>query len=119
VRVLIADDNSEIRSALGLVLYELWPDCVTVEARDADEAAAHLDTLHAVRLDLILLDWELPGIDAPGFIAGLGSRFPECPVIAMSSRPEVREQSLVAGAAHFVGTNDPPQQLLELLRSLR
>lgn len=118
MRVLIADDNPEIRSALGLVLCELWPDCVTVEARDAGEVAAYLEALHAGRLDLVLLDWELPGIDAPRFIRHVGSRFPGCLVIAMSSRPEVRNQSLAAGAAHFVGTNDPPQQLVELLRSL-
>ena len=115
MRVLIADDNSEIRSALGLVLRELWPDCEVENARDGAEALCLLESRGA---DLVLLDWELPGIHAPRFTRDLCTRFSACPVIAMSSDPEAREQSLAAGAAYFVGTSDPPQRLLGLLRSL-
>jgi CheY-like chemotaxis protein len=115
VRVLIADDNSEKRSALGLVLRELWPDCEVDDARDGTEA---LSRLRAGNVDLVLLDWELPGIEVPAFIGELGRSLPDCAVIAMSSDPAARERSQAAGVSYFVGTNDPPQRLLELLDGL-
>jgi two-component system response regulator DesR len=115
VRVLIADDNSEKRSALGLFLRELWPDCEVDEVRDGTEA---LCSLRARSVDLVLLDWELPGVEAPAFIDELGRCLPGCAVIAMSSDPAARERSQAAGVSYFVGTNDPPQRLLELLDGL-
>ena len=60
VRILVADDNKEIRSALRLVLGELCPGCAIEEARDGLEA---LDLLETQGLDLMLFDWEAP---APG-----------------------------------------------------
>ncbi len=116
VIVLIADDNKEIRSALGLVLRELWPGCEVVEAGSCDEALAGL--LATPEPDLVLLDWDLDGHGGRKLAAAAREKVPRCPVIAMSGLPEHREESLAAGAAHFVGTSDPPALLLDLLRRL-
>ena len=56
MRILLADDNAEIRAALRLLLEELGE-------RDISEAADELQLLSVLGqspVDVILLDWELP-----------------------------------------------------------
>jgi CheY-like chemotaxis protein len=112
VRVLIADDNKEIRSALTLVLNELWPHCEVAEACHGADVPA---TVEGWQPDLVLLDWDLDGGPAGHVVDHLKSRYPASAVVAMSSRPEGRDESLLAGATAFVGTSDPPERLFELL----
>jgi CheY-like chemotaxis protein len=127
MRVLIADDNARIRSAIRLVLEELdgrvVPEapcgtaptparCTVLEAADAAEAVTQL-TGHEV--DVVLLDWELPGLEAVHVVDEIKKRCPDSTVIAMSGDPEARRSSLRLGADHFVSKNDPPAKLLELL----
>jgi CheY-like chemotaxis protein len=130
LRVLVADDNGEIRSALRLALLEIsdqWAmaqnpheespsaSCTILEATCAAEV---LLLLKKQDIDVVLLDWELPGFDAPGMLPEIGTLVPGCTVIAMSGLPEAREHSLQSGADYFVGRNDPPRILLDLLRGL-
>jgi len=112
VRVLIADDNKEIRSALTLVLNELWPHCEIGEAGHGVDVPAIVERSQP---DLVLLDWDLDGGPAGHIVDHIKSHHPASAVVAMSSRPEGREESLLAGATAFVGTNDPPERLFELL----
>ena len=131
MRVLIADDNREIRSALRLALLEVstqWatakddkeepaPACCTIlEAGDATDA---LVLLHWRDVDVLLLDWELPGFDAITMFPQIRARLLRGTVIAMSGGPEHRSLSLRLGADHFVGKSDPPARLLDLLRGLQ
>ncbi|MHB1415734.1 MAG: response regulator [Chloroflexota bacterium] len=124
MRILLADDRPEIRSALRLLL-EQDPD-VTV----AGEAAAVEDLLVELERhnpDLLLLDWELPGLEAGEERAGddgrllahLSERCPELRVVALSGRPEAQEASLAAGASAFVSKCDPPERLLAVLHKGR
>ncbi len=141
MRVLLADDSREIRSALRLALSEVTapgakpgraaPEkalpgragkkpapapCTVLEAKDMAEMAVFLATYQD--LDLILLDWELPGLDVVQMMALVRARNPRCVVVAMSGDPGARDRSLKLGADHFVAKNDPPSRLLGLLRDL-
>jgi len=115
MRILVADDNREIRSALHLVLTEVCPGVTIEEAGDGETAR---ELLRRYPLDLVLYDWDLPGLDAARFAADATEVSPCCEVIAMSGRPEARREALLAGAGYFVGTNDPPSRLVGLLRLL-
>ena len=115
MRVLVADDNREIRSALRLALLELSDQWAIMEAGDA---AATLTLLERQDVDVVLLDWELPGFDAATMLTQIKARAPGCTVIALSGCPEARNVSLQLGADHFVSKSDPPVNLLELLRGL-
>jgi CheY-like chemotaxis protein len=120
MRTLLADDNGKIRAALRLLLHELGEQDVV----EAAETAGALAALDAGGVELVLLDWEL--VDGP-FGSDDGSRFveelrrkaPGCRVIAMSGRPEARQDSLRAGCDAFVSRNDPPDLLLALLQQER
>jgi CheY-like chemotaxis protein len=117
MRVLIADDNGEIRAALRLLLEELVEGDI-LEAGDLGEALA---ALPGGGVDVVLLDWELPegryaGRCAMEFVRESKRSVAGCRVIAMSGRPESRLESLLAGCDGFVSKNDPPDRLLALLR---
>ena len=113
MRVLIADDNKEIRSALTLVLREMWPNCEIAEVGQAADAVTRLDNWSP---ELVLLDWHLEG--GPTVTRSIRKRYPACAVVAMSSLPEERDEALRSGATAFIATNDPPDVLINLLARL-
>jgi DNA-binding NarL/FixJ family response regulator len=120
VRVLIADDQPQVRSALRLLLGQEPGVTVVGEAEDAEQA---LKLATGRQPDLVLLDWELPGRPAADASAGTGQRLlpalrarrPCLKVVALSGRPEARRAALAAGADAFVSKGDPPEQLLAAL----
>ena len=61
---------------------------------------------------LVLLDWELPGLEADGLLPTLRELCPRLKVIALSGRPEARHAALDAGVDAFVSKGDPPERLL-------
>lgn len=117
IRILLADDQSKVRSALRL-LVEQEPGLIIVgEATEAENLLAQVE---ATQPDLVLLDWELPGLqtDDPSTDSGQGrlstlrTLCPGLKVIALSGQPEARRAALAAGADAFVSKGDPPEQLL-------
>lgn len=114
MRVFLADDQSKVRSALRLLL-EQDPEMSVVG--EAAEAGDLLIQVRAVRPDLVLLDWELPGLQtANPLLPALRTRCPRLSVIALSGRPEARQAALAAGADAFVSKGDPPERLLMAVR---
>jgi len=109
MRVLLADDQSKVRSALRLVLEQQPGIHVLGEAVDT---TGLLGWVKATRPDLVLLDWELPGLEANSLLPTLRQLCPHLKVIALSGRPEARGAALAAGADAFVSKGDPPEQLL-------
>jgi CheY-like chemotaxis protein len=111
VRILLADDNPEIRSALRLLAEELGHSAF--EATDAAELLKHLSKGGA---DMLLLDWELPGLSPDTHMWEIRGLCPCCVVVAMSSRPEARAESGRLGAEAFLGRHEPPDVLIKLLQ---
>ncbi len=108
--VLLADDQSKVRSALRLLLQQQSDIDVLGEAVDA---TGLLDWVRVTCPDLVLLDWELPGRQpSADLLAALRTQCPHLVVIALSGRPEARAAALAAGADAFVSKGDPPEALL-------
>jgi DNA-binding NarL/FixJ family response regulator len=116
MRVLIADDQPRVRSALRLLLRQDPAMVVVGEAGDAEEALKLVATRAP---DLVLLDWELPGRRNGTTLAGLRMAQPALKVIALSGRPEARQAALAAGADVFVSKGDPPEHLLAAVDDCR
>ncbi len=117
MRVLLADDQTEVRSALRLLLEQLEL-CIAGEVADRAMLPAAVEALEP---DLVLLDWELGARrgEAPAgreMIRELRARQPQVAIIALSSHPEVRAAALAAGADGFVSKGDAPDALLAALR---
>ena len=115
MRVLLADDQSRVRSALRLVLEQQQGVSILGEAVDATSL---LDWVKAACPDLVLLDWELPGLETDSLLSALRARCPHLKVVALSGRPEARQAALDAGADAFVSKGDPPEWLLRTLRAV-
>ncbi len=123
MRVLLADDQSEVRSALRLLL-EQNPDVEVVgEAARADDLLAQVKTscpgacgecANSVGY-VVLLDWELAHRDAAELPRLLRSVCPFLSVVALSGRPEARQAALAAGADAFVSKVDAPERLLAVI----
>lgn len=119
MRVLLADDQAWLRSALRLLLEQEADVEVIAEAA---EARSLLSKAQRTRPHLVLLDWELPGMRAGGgheLLAALREISPNVSVIVLSGRPEANTFALDAGADFFVSKADPPEALLAALRAVR
>lgn len=99
-RILIADDNADMREYLGRILGQNY----LVEAVGDGEAA--LDRIRANRPDLVLADVMMPKMDGIGLVATIrGDRQTRSlPVILLSARAgeESRIEGLQAGADEYL-----------------
>ncbi len=112
VRVVIADDQSMVRSGLRLLL-DVEPDIeVVAEAADGAEAARMVD-LH--RPDVVLMDVRMPGVDGIEATAEVVARHEAVRVLILTTfdDDEVDFASLQAGASGFLLKNAPPEELIE------
>jgi two-component system response regulator DesR len=115
IRVILADDQTNVRSALHRLLKHEPGVKVVSEVSEAKELASQVRTIHP---DLVLLDWGLPGLSAMGSLPGLRLNNSKLLVIVMSGRPEARQTALAAGANAFVSKIDPPENLLDTLHAM-
>jgi DNA-binding NarL/FixJ family response regulator len=116
MHILLADKQAEVRSALRFLLGQELGMSVVGEVA---EASALLTQAAAVQPDVVLLDWELPGLLATNLLSALHSGGRLTIVIALSGRPEARRAALDAGVDAFVSKGDPPERLLAILYAVR
>jgi len=116
MRVLLADDQAKVRSALRLLLKHQPGISILGEAVDT---TGLLDWVKAACPDLVLLDWELPGLEVDDLLPTLHELCPRLAVIALSGRPEARQAALDAGVDAFVSKGDPPERLLAAMEKCR
>lgn len=114
MRVLLADDEPKVRAALRLTLEQLKVIDKIDEAQDADSMVR---LLHAVSPDLLLVDWELPGLQRGAWLPDL-CQMPSLKVIVLSGRCHVSQLALASGADAFVSKCEPPDRLFDTLRAL-
>jgi DNA-binding NarL/FixJ family response regulator len=112
VRVLVADDDADTRSAIRLLLDE-EPDLNV--AADCETVVGLVERVQCSQSDVVLIDWDLAGDE----LQRLRAAVPDCRVVALSCRPEQQAQALRGGADSFVCKGDPPEALLQVLRGLR
>ncbi len=111
MRILLADDQPGVRFALGKLLKRQPGLELAGEAASAAACAECLAGAEAGTIDLVLLDWELPGISA-GLLRSLRQACPGLLIIALSGRPEAGPAALASGADAFVSKGEPAEQLL-------
>jgi len=114
MRVYIADDQARVRDALRLLLTQEHDLQVVGEA---DDARLLLREAKKLRPDLILLDWELPGLSETHPLESLRKAAPAAKVIALSGQSDKSAVALREGAFAFVSKTDPPEVLLAALYS--
>ena len=118
MRILLADDHTLVRENLRDFLYGLAPDVVVLEAEsfhDAKRVASR-----NVRLDLIILDLLMPGMDGLAGLRQMLKRKPNVPVVILSG--STRQQDIVSaiemGAKGFVPKTISGKAMLSALRMI-
>ncbi|HEX2997459.1 MAG TPA: response regulator transcription factor [Anaerolineales bacterium] len=114
-RILLADDNPGLRSALRLLLETRLEFELIVEARDMEHVLAQVEDS---RPNIIILDWELPGRPIRERVSVLRTLVPHLKVIAFSARPESRQTALADGAEAFISKNEPPLLILDKIQKV-
>jgi two-component system, NarL family, response regulator DesR len=115
IRLLLADDQTLVRSALAALL-DLEEDFeVVAQVGSGDEVLAK--ALEA-EPDVALLDIEMPGLDGISAAASLGSALPACHVVIVTTfgRAGYLRRAMEAGALGFVVKDSPPEQLAAAIR---
>jgi len=115
MRVLVADNDARVRSALQTVLKEEPGLTLIGESADLESLATQIRVL---KPDLVLLDWDLRGRPAAALLLALTTLKTQTKVIVLSGRPESEEAALAAGAEAFVSKGDPPEVLLTVFRGV-
>jgi DNA-binding response OmpR family regulator len=87
-KVLIVDDEHYIRKVIRTLL-------MTIGVRHIQEASngyAGLDTIRTFTPDIVLVDWEMPELDGPGFVRAVRSPetfpHPDVPIIMLTAHGE-------------------------------
>ena len=111
MRVIVADEHREVRSALK-VLFEQERFELVGEADDAESLLAAVSRHPA---DVLLLDWELLGAGTAVALDTIRSLAPTLRIVARSSRPEAKGSALGDGVNVFMTKADSPEQLLRAI----
>ena len=115
IRLLLADDQELVRSALAALL-DLEDDFdVVAQVGRGDEVVA---AAQAATPDVALLDIEMPGLDGLAAAAALTAEVPSCRVLILTTfgRPGYLRRAMESGALGFVVKDAPAEQLADAVR---
>lgn len=109
-RILVVDDEPDMRMALGNVLTRAGH--AVAEAGDGQAALEHLAREGA---DVMLLDMRLPGMDGPQILRALRERDKKTPVIMVTGYGSVESavEVMRLGASHYLSKPFSNQELVE------
>ena len=114
-RILLADDNPAIRSALTLLLETRLNVQIVGEADSMDDL---LPCVTRLQPDLVILDWELAGRPEKDGVAQLRALSPSLKVVLTSSRPEIAQQAQAVQADSYVCKSQPPEQVVHVIQTI-
>ena len=115
MRILLADDQTKVRSALRLVI-EQEPGFEVID--EVENPNRLLSMIEETQPDVLLLDWKLLPKDRTHLLQTLKGKFPYLRVIVLSTCILDRQKALSAGAYGFVSKVDPVETLIQFLKNL-
>jgi DNA-binding NarL/FixJ family response regulator len=116
MKVLIADDQADVRSALKVLLEHENRLYIFDEAEEINSLISIAEFTHP---DLVLLDWELSDQLMADTISTLRRIVPEIRIIALSGRPEAAKTAMEAGVDGFASKGENSDRLLDVIRSIK
>lgn len=117
IRVLLADDQAMLLSALSTILTAQKDiEVAATAATGADAVAAALSH----HIDVAILDIRMPGMDGIGAAQAILERKPECRIIMLTTfnDEELVARSISAGAHGFLLKDADPEVLVTAVRNV-
>ncbi len=109
-RVMLADDSPQIRDSLGRLLRRANYD-VTFAAHGGHVLDAALND----RVDLVLLDLNMPELNGWDALDRMATLKPDLPIIVITAQPDQRAWAMASGARAFM---EKPLDVATLLRTV-
>jgi CheY-like chemotaxis protein len=103
-KVLVVDDEAYMRKVVRTMLMGIGVRTV-YEAHDGPKG---LDMIRSVAPDVVILDWEMPGLDGAGFVRMVRSPqtfpYPDVPIIMLTGHGERRRviEAIQIGVNEFL-----------------
>lgn len=116
MKVLIADDQAEVRSALKVLLEQENGLYILDEAEEINSLKLKVEYIHP---DLVLLDWELSNQSMAPMVPVLRQLVPGLRIIALSGRPEAAKAAMEAGVDMFVSKGENSDRLLDAINAIK
>lgn len=115
IRLVLAEDQSLLRSALATLLSMEGDFDVVGTAGDGKEALA---VIHTTRPDIVLTDIEMPGMTGLDLAATLRQTAPRCKVIIVTTfgRAGYLRRALQAGVSGYLLKDTPSDELVAAVR---
>jgi DNA-binding NarL/FixJ family response regulator len=117
IRVVIADDHPVLRLAVRHRLEAESDIEVLAEASSGKEAVAIVRT---VQPDLVILDYQMPNLDGLEAARAIHEALPHVDIVMLTGWEdrELADAAVRAGVGGFVSKTEPPDRLLETIRSV-
>src|SRR5512141_1234146 len=114
-RVLIVDDEANLRQSLARILHQLG--CEVTTAADGAEA---LQRLESAPYDLVYLDIRLPGMDGLQVLRQMHDRYPQLAVVLLTAYASVKSavEAVRLGATDYLIKPITPEALIARTRTI-
>lgn len=114
-RVAIADDHALVRRGLAELLREMNDIQVVAEAESGDGL---LRSLRDTRVDVVVMDMNMPGPTGLDLVKSIHAEFPALPLLVLSAHPEDQYAVRVvrAGALGYLTKESAEADLVEAVR---
>lgn len=117
LRVLIADDHTVVRQGLIQIVQRGFGQAAFAEAKDAQEALAHV---RKSPWDVAILDVSMPGRSGLDIIKEVKQLRPRLPVVVLSmySEEQYAERALKSGASGYITKDKAAEELVEAIKKV-
>jgi DNA-binding NarL/FixJ family response regulator len=117
IKVFVVDDHPIVRQGLALLINRKQDLVVCGEAEDAQSA---MQSVNAVRPDIMVVDISLSGPDGLDLLKDVRMRHPDLPVLILSMHDEsiYAERALRAGAQGYIMKQEATEKVLVALRRI-
>jgi DNA-binding NarL/FixJ family response regulator len=117
MKILIADDNANVRRGLREILFDSFLGTQFTEASNGEDVMTQLVESQP---DVLLLDINMPGRSGFEVLIDIKLIYPLLSVIMVSVQPEAQYalRCLRAGAAEYVNKNNASEELAPAIRKI-
>lgn len=115
MRTLLIDDHPVFTASLKFLLSDLDESIEFAEATSCEDA---LENGESGDIDLVLLDFHMPGLHGIDALQAIKERFPSAAIVMLSSEdnPQLIRDSIDNGASGFIPKSSTAQVLIAALR---
>ncbi|WP_167354833.1 sensor histidine kinase [Pseudoalteromonas luteoviolacea] len=116
LNILLVDDSEDDRYFLKRTLKSCEREWYVMEAESAEQG---LDALQLGNIDIVLLDYSLPGSDGLSILTSLNHLYPSLPIIMLTGQgsEKVAAESIKKGASDYISKNGLTK--LSLMKSIK